>query len=139
MSSQTYSKVDNKKSKLVKFECMQSFARHYRIQHFLSNDFTFTHLVNAFIQRQLITAFKVYILSVQFPGNQTHDLAIAGTMLYCLSYRNACQCKTWHLDYQGLATQLPMCFNWELITRLLSKGFRVVVRALLGIWSLLYI
>ncbi len=33
-------------------------------------------------------AFKVYILPVHsFPGNQTHNLDVAGVMLYGLSYK----------------------------------------------------
>lgn len=45
--------------------------------------FTFKHLAGAFIQS--ISALKVYILPLcVIPGNYTHDLDIAGAMLYQL-------------------------------------------------------
>ncbi len=60
--------------------------------------FTFMHLADAFIQSDLhcievtgFFSFFFYILSaLAFPGNRTHDLGIASTMLYHLSYRKAC-------------------------------------------------
>ncbi len=55
--------------------------------------FTFMHLSDAFIQSNLHTlhsSYSFYILSaLAFPGNRTHDLGVASTMLYHLSYRKA--------------------------------------------------
>ncbi len=71
--------------------------------HVSSSSLQFTSLIfcrvyiyiyaDAFIQSDLhciqVTVF--YILSaLAFPGNRTHDLAVASAMLYHLSYRKAC-------------------------------------------------
>jgi len=42
-------------------------------------------------------ALKLHILSLlAFPGNQTHDLGDASTILYCLSYRKNYNYKSVH-------------------------------------------
>ncbi len=55
--------------------------------------FTFMHLADAFIQSDLHciqVSFYIFFLSAfAFPGNRTHDLGVASTMLYYLSYRKA--------------------------------------------------
>ncbi len=49
------------------------------------------HLVDTFIQSVLhciqVTVF--FLPALAFPGNRTHDLGVASTMLYHLSYRKA--------------------------------------------------
>ncbi len=54
--------------------------------------FTFMHLADAFIQSDLhciqVTVFT-FLSALAFPGNRTHDLGVACTMLYYLSYRKA--------------------------------------------------
>ncbi len=49
------------------------------------------HLADAFIQSDLhcIQVTLLHFISSAFPGNRTHDLAIASAMLYHLSYRKA--------------------------------------------------
>ncbi len=61
------------------------------------------HLADAFIQSDLhciqVTVF--YILSaLALPGNRTHDLGIASTMLYHLSYRKAVLSQALPIDIQ---------------------------------------
>ncbi len=50
------------------------------------------HLADAFIQSDLhciqVTVSK-FLSALAFPGNRTHDLGFASTMLYYLSYRKA--------------------------------------------------
>ncbi len=57
--------------------------------------FTFMHLADAFIQSDLhciqVTVFT-FLSALAFPGNRTHDLGVASTMLYYLSYRKAVIC-----------------------------------------------
>ncbi len=60
-----------------------------------TNTFTFIYIY-AFSRRfypkrlTLHSSYSFYILSaLAFPGNRTHDLGIAGAMLYHLSYRKA--------------------------------------------------
>jgi len=59
------------------------------------------HLADVFIQSELhwvqVCVWSVHVLL----GNQTHDLGIATTMLYCFSYRNTGYnslqwCKTYY-------------------------------------------
>ncbi len=51
------------------------------------------HLADAFIQSDLhciqVTVFFYILSALAFPGNRTHDLGAASTMLYHLSYRKA--------------------------------------------------
>ncbi len=53
--------------------------------------FTFMHLADAFIQRDLhciqVTVSTFFLSDLAFPGNRTHDLGVANAMLYQLSYR----------------------------------------------------
>ncbi len=45
--------------------------------------FTFMHLADAFIQNDLQCIQVIHLLSVHvFPGNRTHNLCAANTMLY---------------------------------------------------------
>ncbi len=54
--------------------------------------FTFMHLADAFIQSNLHciqVKVSTFLSALAFPGNRTHDLGVASTMLYYLSYRKA--------------------------------------------------
>ncbi len=57
---------------------------------FVAVSFTFMHLADAFIQSDLhciqVTVFT-FLSALAFPENRTHDLGVASTMLYYLSYR----------------------------------------------------
>ncbi len=48
------------------------------------------HLADAFIQSDLhCIQVSTFLSALAFPGNRTHDLGVAGAMLYQLSYRKA--------------------------------------------------
>ncbi len=59
------------------------FTWHSLLPLVLLFTFTFMHLADAFIQRDLQCIQSIHILSVcVFPGNRTHNLCAANTMLY---------------------------------------------------------
>ncbi len=90
------------------------------------NTFTFMHLADAFIQSDLhyiqVTGFFYILSALAFPGNRTHDLGVASTMLYHLSYRKALHTHKPYIALHDLhCIQVTVfflhfisyCFPWE--------------------------
>ncbi len=77
----SFSDKNHKVGFIYFFHC-NTIALEYKV---ISDNYTFTfmHLADAFIQNDLQSIQDIYLLVVHvFPGNWTHDLCAANTMLY---------------------------------------------------------
>ncbi len=85
------------------------------LQLLLTHTFTFTfmHLADAFILTYIAFKLQFYILAaLAFPGNRTHDLGVASTMLYYLSYR-----KALHTPVNPVKKRFThTCKSWRAVT-----------------------